>query len=192
MDRRSIRTLILAAAFEAGLGVLGAVAALFAGVEVLALLRLDAGTVAVGLAAAAPMVLLFIVAIDSSWEPLARIRRILTETLVPHLAGIPWWGILVLSVFAGLGEELLFRGFLQSALSGVLPPAAALVVASVVFGLAHWITRAYAVFATLLGAYLGLLFLLTESLLAPVLCHAAYDLVALLVYMRRHNLYLRS
>ena len=192
MNRRSLRTLTIASAFEAGLGVLGMAAALIAGVSVSGLLRLEAGTAAVGLGAAAPMVLLFVLAIDSSWRPLARIRRILTESLIPYLVGIPWWGILVLSVFAGLGEELLFRGFLQSALSGFLPPAAALAVASVVFGLAHWITRAYAVFATLLGAYLGLLFLVTGNLLAPVLCHAAYDFVALLVYLRRHNLYLRS
>jgi uncharacterized protein len=53
---------------------------------------------------------------------------------------------------------------------------------------AHWLTMSYAVFATLIGVYLGILFLVTENLLAPIVTHALYDVVALSVLVRRKPL----
>jgi hypothetical protein len=49
----------------------------------------------------------------------------------------------------------------------------------------HWLTISYAVFATLIGAYLGLLFLVTGNLLAPAVTHALYDVAALSILVRR-------
>ena len=57
-----------------------------------------------------------------------------------------------------------------------------MIVLSLLFGLAHALTRTYAVLATLVGFYLGFLFWLTGNLLAPILAHAVYDFVAL-VYL---------
>jgi membrane protease YdiL (CAAX protease family) len=54
----------------------------------------------------------------------------------------------------------------------------------VVFGIAHWVTTAYAVVAGVVGLYLGLLYVITENLLAPAVAHALYDFVALLVLVR--------
>ena len=87
---------------------------------------------------------------------------------------------------AGIGEELLFRGFLQSWLAGVFGTVwPALLVATVAFGAVHWVSAVYFAYATLLGAVLGLIFWMTGDLLAPVLCHAVYDVVALLVSQHR-------
>jgi hypothetical protein len=57
-------------------------------------------------------------------------------------------------------------------------------IAALLFGVAHWLTMSYAVFATLIGVYLGILFLFTENLLAPIVTHALYDVVALSVLVR--------
>jgi hypothetical protein len=73
---------------------------------------------------------------------------------------------------------------IQNALAGWLPVWLALVVTAVVFGIAHWVTTAYAVVAGVVGLYLGLLYLRTENLLAPAVAHALYDFVALLVIVR--------
>jgi membrane protease YdiL (CAAX protease family) len=86
----------------------------------------------------------------------------------------------LISLAAGVGEELLFRGLLQAAIADWLHPWAGLGIASLVFGLAHSITRTYAVLATLLGAYLGGLWLACDNLLAPMITHALYDFLALL------------
>jgi membrane protease YdiL (CAAX protease family) len=50
----------------------------------------------------------------------------------------------------------------------------------------HLVTKTYAVIATLIGAYLGVLWLATENLLAPITTHAVYDFVALVYFLRAH------
>ncbi len=83
------------------------------------------------------------------------------------------WHILPISIAAGVGEEILFRGVLQ--------PRLGLVFTSVLFGILHPFTLVYAVLAGFLGAYLGWLQLKTGNLAVPVVVHALYDLAALLV-----------
>jgi membrane protease YdiL (CAAX protease family) len=56
--------------------------------------------------------------------------------------------------------------------------------ASALFGLAHRMTWSYALSAGAIGAWLGLLFLLTGDLVAPAAAHAFYDFVALVYYLR--------
>lgn len=71
----------------------------------------------------------------------------------------PVQGLGLLALGAGVGEETLFRGFLQSAaiqgLAGVLPAefatACGLAAASVVFGALHALTPSYFLFATAAG-----------------------------------------
>jgi membrane protease YdiL (CAAX protease family) len=65
------------------------------------------------------------------------------------------------------------------------PVWVALAAASLLFGVGHWLSASYAILASLIGAYLGTLFLLSGNLLVPMLAHAAYDVVALLVLARR-------
>jgi membrane protease YdiL (CAAX protease family) len=79
---------------------------------------------------------------------------------------------------------MLFRGVLQGALQHALGLAAGLLLASALFGLLHFITLTYAVFATVLGAYLGWLWMVTDNLLVPTVAHAAYDFAALLYLLR--------
>ena len=50
--------------------------------------------------------------------------------------------------------------------------------------MAHWVSTTYAVVAGIVGLYLGSLYLITQNLLAPVVTHALYDFVALLVLAR--------
>lgn len=92
--------------------------------------------------------------------------------------------IVAVSLFAGFGEELLFRGVAQAGLEQYLGAGAALAVASLLFGLVHAITPAYFVLATLMGLYLGLLYQLTGNLLVACLVHALYDWAAITWYLR--------
>lgn len=81
----------------------------------------------------------------------------------------------IISIFAGLAEELLFRGVIQVKLG--------IVGASIIFGLLHFITPAYFIIATIMGFYLGFLFQYYDSLLIPIQLHFMYDLGAL-IYLR--------
>jgi membrane protease YdiL (CAAX protease family) len=60
----------------------------------------------------------------------------------------------------------------------------ALGMVSVLFGIMHWISRAYAVFATILGFYLGWLWIASGNLLVPIVAHGLYDFVALVYVVK--------
>ena len=83
-----------------------------------------------------------------------------------------------LSITAGIVEEILWRGFLIWYLSQFMPLWAAAVISTIGFGLAH----AYQGFAhlpqiTAVGAAFAGLYLLTGSILLPVILHAAVDIL---------------
>lgn len=118
----------------------------------------------------------------ADWAPLRRVTRELREKIIPLFARCGVLEFAAIAVAAGVGEELLFRGVLQRALAGAIGPLGGLVIASVLFGLAHLVTRTYAVLAGLVGLYLGGLFLAFDNLLVPIVVHALYDFVAL-VYL---------
>jgi membrane protease YdiL (CAAX protease family) len=90
----------------------------------------------------------------------------------------------LLSLVAGVGEEVLFRGVIQAGLAERVPAWVAVGVASLLFGAAHWLTASYAVLAALIGVYLGVLFLVTDNLLVPAVTHALYDIAALSILVR--------
>jgi membrane protease YdiL (CAAX protease family) len=118
----------------------------------------------------------------TEWEPLAEIRRFLERHL---FAAMSHWSVaqlLGLSVVAGVAEETLFRDFIQGKMADVAGPVVGLLIGSLLFGLCHAITRAYFVIASIIGCYLGLLWLWTGTLVVPILAHALYDFIAL-VYL---------
>jgi CAAX protease family protein len=146
--------------------------------------RLDAKAVGYGIAATLPLLGLLGWCLRTRWRPMRRLVRLIEEHLTPYVAGASAGGIVLLSLMAGFGEEVLFRGVIQAGLADRLPAWLAVGIAALLFGVAHWLTMSYAVFATLIGVYLGILFLVTENLLAPIATHALYDVVALSVLVR--------
>jgi len=87
--------------------------------------------------------------------------------------------LVLIGLLAGVCEEAFFRGFMQQWFLSFWEPHVAILVASVLFGLAHAISIPYTVFATVLGVVLGYLYHYTESLPAAMLAHAVYDMIAL-------------
>jgi membrane protease YdiL (CAAX protease family) len=140
----------------------------------------DVRGVLLGVAAALPLFAAFLLAQWVPLGPLRRLRRFGEEVVRPLLAPCSVIDLLGISGLAGLGEEVLFRGVLQGALARWLGFGWALAIASVLFGLVHFVTLSYAVLATLAGLYLGAVWLYADNLLAAVVAHALYDFLALL------------
>ncbi len=107
---------------------------------------------------------------------LRKVRLVIRDVAGPTIAGLRWWHIPVISIPAGIGEEVLFRGVLQ--------PRIGLLLASLIFGLLHPFTLAYVMIAGILGAYFGWLQSVQGNVLAPVIAHALYDVAALIVLRR--------
>lgn len=183
-DSRFVR---LAVAGEAGLALLAVGLGRVLGVSPLAQLEPGWPAFLWGVLATPPLLIALIWVLK---RPVGRLRRLVdfvVGELGPTLAGRSAAELALLAGFAGLGEELLFRGVVQAGLARLVPNPLALFSASVLFGLAHFATSTYAVVAGLMGLYLGGLFLVQGSLLAPVVTHALYDLVALLLVVHRYR-----
>ncbi|MEX0676651.1 MAG: CPBP family intramembrane glutamic endopeptidase [Pirellulales bacterium] len=139
----------------------------------------------VGLAAAVPMVAALVLVTRFPLGPLADLENVVRRLIVPLFRSSRLVDLAAICALAGLGEEMLFRGVAQAGIERASgSPWLALSLASVLFGLAHPITRTYAVLAGLIGVYLGWLLVASGNLLVPIVTHAAYDFLALVYLLR--------
>jgi membrane protease YdiL (CAAX protease family) len=94
-----------------------------------------------------------------------------------------WVGMLCLSVIIVIApaEEFLFRGFIQNSLDAHYGRIGGLLVASIIFGLAH-LNPLIGVLHTIGGVLLGLIFQWRGRRLAgPIAAHATYDCIIILL-----------
>ena len=175
----------LAIVFEGGLMVIAILLSLLLDLPFLDWIRPTVSAAFWGVLFTAPLLLGLWASRRSRWPPLANLFEEIEETVVPLFATTSVAGLAVISVLAGVGEEALFRGVLQSVLAGPLGTVVALLVTSTVFGLVHYVTRTYAVMAGAIGLYLGVLALVFDSLVVPMIVHALYDFLALVALTKR-------
>jgi membrane protease YdiL (CAAX protease family) len=83
-----------------------------------------------------------------------------------------------IAVTAGVCEEVLYRGYLLWYFQSLMPAGAAIAAAILVFGLGHVYQGIRGIFSTgIAGGIAMAVYLLTGSLVAPILLHVALDLV---------------
>ena len=179
---------ITAAAFEGGLAVLAVGLGWLLGLKPLDSFRWDAAAVGIGVTATLPLLVLLWLCVKCPWRPCRAMLELLDEWFLPLFRQCSVLELLVITALAGLGEEMLFRGIVQAGLAqwigGALGPWIALVGAALLFAVLHAVTLTYAVFAGLIGLYLGVLWIMTGNLLVPIAVHAVYDFAAL-VYLAK-------
>jgi membrane protease YdiL (CAAX protease family) len=104
---------------------------------------------------------------------LASFARILEGARGPSLAA----ALVAFGVVPAIAEELLCRGVLQRSLRERFGAFASIGLAAIAFAAIH-VDPVHALFALPLGLYLGVAGHWSASVLAPVVCHAANNLVA--------------
>jgi membrane protease YdiL (CAAX protease family) len=115
-------------------------------------------------------------------------QRVMDSQLRPMFSNYSYLELLILSIFAGFGEELFFRWCLQGGVTSLLEPTvgttisigAGIAIASLIFGVCHWVNKTYAITTTIVGAYLGATMVLAGTWLVPAIAHSAFDFVALI------------
>jgi uncharacterized protein len=175
----------LALAGEAGLLLLAWALGRRLGISPLEEIRPSVGAFLWGVAATLPLGLGLAWMLTTRWSPIRRLVALVTEQIGPTLAACSMGELALLAVAAGVSEEMLFRGVVQTGLAGAVPAWLALIAASAAFGLVHFASPAYAAVAGVMGVYLGTLLLVQGNLLAPIVTHTLYDFVALLYVARR-------
>lgn len=143
-----------------------------------------------GLLAALPMLAAIQLLERLPIEPIRRLQKETEDRLIALMSSFTLAELGLISLCAGVGEEMLFRGWLMMSLAGPtaewqMPTLVlAVVVSSIAFGLAHPITPAYVVVTGVLGVYLAMLLVWTQNLLVPITAHAFYDFVQLVFITR--------
>ncbi|MGN1346778.1 MAG: type II CAAX prenyl endopeptidase Rce1 family protein [Eubacteriales bacterium] len=88
--------------------------------------------------------------------------------------------IFSIAIVTGITEEIVFRGLVTSRLSRGMRTGTAVVVSSVLFGLAHG-TLLAAVYAALLGLVFTLMYEKFHSIVPSMLCHIAFNATSYLL-----------
>lgn len=151
-----------------------------------------------GALAAIPILGLIEVIRRIPWEPIQKLEELTDDGMIKALLKLRPSELIVVSLCAGIGEELLFRGWFMywvADLGAAIAPNApdvwvigvALAVSSIVFGVFHPITKLYIVLATVMGLYFGALVIYTENLLVPIAAHATYDAAQLILTARQEK-----
>ena len=175
--------LIVAAAFEGGLAILAVFVCWLQDRWALETFHWNAMAAICGAAAALPLLGLLVAGILFPHGPLGRLLNVLDQYVIPLFQGCRLVDLILISVLAGLGEEVFFRVAVQQWLArdigGLSGPWIGLAASAAVFGAAHWITPTYGVIAGLIGLYMGGLWLWSGNLLVPIGAHALYDFLVL-------------
>jgi uncharacterized protein len=132
-----------------------------------------------GAAAAVPIIAMFLAMFRWPVGPLARVKEFCEQDVVPLFEDSDWSELALISLSAGVGEEMLFRGVLQATLMDWFGVGWGLSLASILFGVLHPISIGYIVFAGFLGFYLGGIWIYNGNLLTVMVTHAVHDFVAL-------------
>ena len=156
-------------------------------IDPLETLHLSPSAIILGVAATVPLLLGLRWTLNTPRQSLQRLLQLVQDQLGPLLASRSPGDLALLALLAGSAEELLFRGVIQAGLARWVPDVIAVIVASGLFGLAHFVTLSYAILAGIAGVYLGTVYLLEGNLLVPIVAHALYDFVALTWLVRRYR-----
>lgn len=121
----------------------------------------------------------------SSW-PLLRVfpnLQNITESLSVIVGNIPFLGMVALAISAGFAEEVVFRGTIWGLVRSSLGDFSALILTSLLFGLAHFAFNkdfvGWGIYAGILGLILGIIRWTLGGILACVICHIIIDLINL-------------
>ncbi|MEF8833712.1 MAG: CPBP family intramembrane glutamic endopeptidase [Halofilum sp. (in: g-proteobacteria)] len=173
------RLFAFAVVFEAALIPLALLLAVAAGLAPWGAFTVSPGLLLVAVAATLPLLALLALFARAGARWFRDVEALARPLIESVFRGRGVVAVVVVSALAGLGEELLFRGVIQAGVSQGFGAWQGLLVASVLFGLMHALSRAYFVLATLMGLYLGVLYQVTDNLLLPVLVHGLYDAIAI-------------
>ncbi|MCF6436703.1 CPBP family glutamic-type intramembrane protease [Pseudoalteromonas sp. MMG022] len=124
----------------------------------------------------AVFILLFSLILASAWS---------LELIMLHLHLPSWWWIFAINnlVVTCVVEEAFFRGYIQSKLSALINPYYALLISSVLFGIAHFAGgMEYMLVATLAGVLYGAVYAFTGKLYWAIITHFLINFVHLALF----------
>eukprot|EP01041_Mallomonas_annulata_P008239 gene8239-16942_t len=147
--------------------------------------HIDSGVVLQGILGTAPMLGLGLLSqYDLGMVELQQVSTVTQGTILDLLGPkrrLPQTiaSAVALGLAAGVSEELIFRGLMQTELSQRFGDSVGIGAVSVLFGFLHAATPLYALLTGLAGVYLAFLYKLLDNLAVPMIAHTLYDALAI-------------
>ena len=94
-----------------------------------------------GLVATIPMLIIFWLLVNSNWSTMRQMREQVQWLIDEMFPSRSIAQFAMVALLAGVGEELLFRGAVQSILANWTTPVSGLAITSLLFGLAHALSK---------------------------------------------------
>jgi len=184
MDKKTL--LLVTAITEGGLYFWGLASMNSAEIELRSVFNVSWGATAVALLLTLPIFAALYLVERLRWEPIVRLRNEIDEKVRPIFSKCKLVDLGLIAFFAGVGEELFFRGWMQAVLVDRSGVVIGILVTSLVFGFLHYLSTAYFIYAFVTSIYLGIIYLVTRNLFIAMAIHAIYDFIAL-VYLVKNG-----
>jgi|SRR5690625_1690506 len=97
---------------------------------------------------------------------------------------LSWLQIIAISVFAGVAEELLFRAAIQTWVASHTNIYIGVLLASVLFGIAHFSSISYVLLTLVIGVVMGAAYHLSQSIEFVIVWHIVADIVGLSIFVK--------
>lgn len=178
--------------FEGAMAIIGAFLALLCGLDLWKAFHTNNSAellwqLGLGIAISAGMCFIFTILDFIPWKCLKDVSEKTKDIVCETFKNTTRFNRFLVCTQAGIGEEILFRGFIFVVIFEFWPWGlefnlniiAAVVISSILFGLGHSVTLLYFIITGLMGAVFCLIFLWTGSLIAPIIAHALYDFYAM-------------
>ena len=129
-------------------------------------------------------ILAFVSGITLNFSVLFAMNFLPQDVLDKYAENVQYTGSLVIYILAGvicapIIEELLYRNFTLVRFKSAMPTWLAVILSAAVFGIAHW-NLVQSTYAALLGAFLALMFIRTDSIFTGILVHFGFNCVSII------------
>lgn len=147
------------------------------------------GVLALGAVAIAQIFSAIMSALEARSASLETISHIMAQMRAAPVQAfhVPLVPLLVISFVGPIGEEVVFRGAIQSRLVRRHGAWLGILLTSVFFGIYHW-DFTQGLFAFVIGLYLGFVAYRTRSILPAILCHMAINVTSTVFYFSRFHI----
>ncbi|MDR1484254.1 MAG: CPBP family intramembrane metalloprotease [Planctomycetaceae bacterium] len=187
------RFFLKAIIFEGGLGIVAIILGYLFGVDFFRGMFLNERVIVAIIVLTLPLLGCYFFCRVLPFESFRAIDRLIGEIFQKYMSQLSVRQLAIISIAAGLGEELFFRALLQSGISEALINwtknateirteiwsdfcmVMILIFVSLLFGLAHAATKMYFFLAFLVSIYFGVILIVSGNIFIPIAIHAIYD-----------------
>lgn len=182
------RLFLIGVLFEFLAGVFAIILSLIFKYKIFSNVKINTSEFTKGVLYAIPVMIFFYALFKIPSQRLKQIEITITNFVHTILGNCSVIHFAIISIVAGVCEELLFRGFLQGFFSQKLGLLPSIILTNLAFGLMHPVSYLYSLITFIAGCYFSMVLHFEKNLFVLMVTHSLYDFIALCyIKFRKEN-----